>query len=279
MSHHKTDSPVSDIAYLTRSDHRIRTLVALTERPRSRSELCELTGVSSSTMRRTLDEFDERCWVRKDEYQYVATRLGETIASGMERLIERVETERKLRHIWDWLPDAVSDLPFETWSELTITIAEPEMPYRPVNRFESLLGETTALQFLCPGVALMDLCFERLYRLVVGGADVTFIDRPECHAYFLSTYPNRCVEMMKQDNFTVLAHDSLPSYGVGLLDRCVTVSCYEQDSGTVHALADSDAPPVREWAERVYETYRSSACRFEPQQSVESESSHITKNH
>lgn len=269
MRRYNTDSPVGDIAYLARSEHRVPTLVALTERPRSRSELCELTGVSSSTMRRTLDEFDDRLWVRKDEYQYVATRLGEVIASGIKDLIERVETERKLRHVWHWLPDTISELPFETWSELTITVAEPDAPYRPARRFESLLREATTVRFLRPEVALMDLCFDLLYRLVIEGADMTLIDRPECHTYFLSTYPDRSWEMVQRDNFTVLEHDDLPQYGVGLLDACVTISCYEQGSGTVHALIDTDTPAVREWAEAAYETYRSSARHCELQKRAE----------
>ncbi|MDS0475396.1 MarR family transcriptional regulator [Natrinema sp. 1APR25-10V2] len=267
--HHDGNPAVADIAYLARSEHRIPTLVALTERPRSRSELCESTGVSSSTMRRTLDEFDDRHWIRKDGYRYMATRLGEAIASGMEDLIERVETERKLRHVWHWLPDAIGEFPFETWSELTVTVAEPDAPYRPVGRFESLLRETTTLRFLRPEVALMDPCFDALHQLIDAGVDMTLIDRRECHTYFLSTYPERSSEMMQRDNFTVLEHDDLLPYGLGLLDECVTISCYEQDSGTVHALIDTDAPAVREWAESVYETYRSGARRVEPRTSVE----------
>jgi len=167
----------------------------------------------------------------------------------MEDLIERVETERELRSVWQWLPDAISEFPFETWSELTVTVAEPDAPYRPVGRFESLLRETTTVRFLRPEVALMDLCFDLLYQLIGEGVDVTLIDRPECHRYFLSTYPDRSSEMIQQDNFTVLEHNDLPSYGTGLLDERITISCYERDSGTVHALIDTDAPAVREWAE------------------------------
>jgi len=258
-----------DIAYLSRAEHRVQTLAALAEGSRSRSELCEMAGVSSSTMRRTLAEFDTRLWIRKDGYQYVATRLGEAIASGMEDLIERVETERGLRAVWHWLPDAISDLPFETWADLTITVAEPDAPYRPVGRFKSLLKETTTVRFLRPEVALMDLCFDLLYQQICEGVDVTLIDRIECHTYFLSTYPNRSSEMVQQDNFTILEHDDMPPYGIGLLDECITISCYEQDSGTVHAVIDTDAPAVREWATSVYETHRSGARRVEPRTSVE----------
>ncbi len=220
-------------------------------------------------MRRTLDEFDGRLWIRKDGYQYVATRLGEAIASGMTALIERVETERTLRDVWRWLPGEIGEFPFETWSELTITVADPDAPYRPVGRFKSLLRETTTVRFLRPEVALMDLCFDLLHQLIGEGVEMTLIDRPECHTYFLSTYPDRSVEMIQRDNFTVLAHDNLPPYGIGLLDGCVTISCYERDCGTVHALIDTEAPAVREWAQSVYEAHRPGARQVEPRRSIE----------
>jgi len=220
-------------------------------------------------MRRTLDEFDDRLWIRKEGYQYASTPLGEAIASGMEKLIDRVETERSLRSVWDWLPGAISDFPFETWAELTVTVADPDAPYRPVRRFESLLRETTTVRFLHPEVGLMDLCFDLLYQLVSEGVDVTLIDRPECHAYFFATYPTRSSELVRRDNFTVLEHDDFPPYGVGLLDDCVTISCYQEDSGTVHAVIDTAAPAVREWANATYETHRAGARHVVRQRSVE----------
>jgi len=253
------ESPIGDIAYLSRSQHRIPALVALTERPRSRSELCESTGVSSSTIRRTLDEFEDRIWIRKDGYQYTATRLGEVVASAMEDLIKQVETERKLRDIWHWLPDEVSEFTVETWEAMTITVAEPDAPYRPIDRFESLLKETHKLRLVRPEIALMEPCFDVLVQLIDKGVDVVLVARPESHTYFLSTYPERSSEMMQQDNFTVLEHDGLPPCGTGLLDECVTISCYERDSGTVHALIDTEVGAVREWAQSLCETYTSNA--------------------
>ncbi|QZP38489.1 MarR family transcriptional regulator [Halobaculum magnesiiphilum] len=264
IPHQNAVSPIGDIAYLARSEHRVPTLIALTERPRSRSELCELGGVSSSTMRRTLDEFEARIWIRKDGYQYTATRLGEVIASGMEDLIEQVEIERKLRDIWHWLPDEVSELSIETWEAMTITVAEPDSPYRPIDRFESLLTETNELRLIRPEIALMEPCFEVLVQLVDEGVDVVLVARPESHTYFLSTYPEHSADMMQQDNFTVLEHDALPPCGTGLLDERVTISCYEQDSGTVHVLIDTDVAAVREWAQSVCETYVSEGQPVEP---------------
>lgn len=268
--HCPADSPIGDIAFLARADHRIPALAALTERPRSRSELCELTGVSSSTMRRTVDEFEDRLWIRKDDYQYVATRLGEAIASGMADLIDLVETERKLRHVWHWLPDEVSEFPLETWADLTVTVADPDVPYRPVNRFESLLADTTTVRFLRPEVALMEPCFDLLNRLLVDGVEVTVIDRPSCHDYFISTYPDRCSEMIQRDNFTVREAEDLPPYGTGLLDEQVVITSYEQDSGTVQAMVDTDNPSVREWATSLFDRHESTSRPLELQRDLSS---------
>jgi hypothetical protein len=182
----------------------------------------------------------------------------------MEDLIEQVETERKLRDVWHWLPDEFSEFSHQTWSELVVTVAEPDSPYGPVNRFKSLLEQTTTVRFLRPEVALMDPCFDVLLHLVSTAVDITLVDRPNCHRYFLSTYPVHSSQMLQQDNFTVLEHDELPSYGTGLLDDRAVISCYEQDSGTVKAVIDTDAPVVCEWAQSVYERYKADARPVEP---------------
>lgn len=256
----RTDgSPIGDVAYLARSEHRVPALVALAERPRSRSELCELTGVSSSTIRRTLGEFEARAWVRKEGYRYETTPLGGAVATWMDDLIERVELERRLRDVWHRLPDAVIDVTMAQGSAVTVTVADPDAPYRPVQRFESLLRTTDELRFCRPEVALMDPCFDLLYRQVTGGVDVALIDRPSCHAYFASTYPERGAALLERENFTIRSHDDLPAYGVGLLDDRVVISCYEPDSGAVQALIDTDVSAVREWAEETYASYDADA--------------------
>lgn len=263
------DSPIGDVAYLVRSEHRVPALIALTERPRGRPELCELTEVSSSTMRRTLAEFEDRHWVHKEGYQYAATRLGETVAAGVSDLLDLVETEQMVRDNWHWLPDEIREAPVETWTGLTTTVADPDAPYRPVGRFQSLFEQTSTLRFLRPEVALMEPSFDHLCRRIDDGVDVTLIDRPNCHAYFVSTYPEQCSNLLDSDNFTVLEARDLPAYGVGLLDECVVVTAYERESGTVQAIIDTDDPAIREWADTVYDRYAATARPFDPPRPLE----------
>lgn len=261
-------SAIDDIAYLARSEHRVPTLVALTDRSRSRAELCELFGVSSSTIRRTIGEFEDRNWIRKERYQYVTTELGEAIASGMEDLIGQLETERKLRDVWHWLPGQVIEFAIENGSETTVTVAEYDAPYRPVNRFRSLLLETTRFQFLGIDVALLEPCREEFRRRVLDGMQTEIVNPPSVAEYVISTYPELCFDILESGSMTALLHDDVPTYGISLFDQRIGVNGYDPDSGAVKVFLDTDIPEAREWAESIYAEYRAEARPLEAEQIV-----------
>ncbi|WP_440769628.1 helix-turn-helix transcriptional regulator [Natronorubrum sp. DTA28] len=252
-------SPIDDIAYLARSEHRVRTLVALRDRPRTRSDLWELTGVSSSTMRRTVRAFEERNWIRREGHRYETTQLGAFIASAMEELIGRIETERSLRDVWHWLPGDESGFTLEVCADAVVTVAEPDAPYGPVNRFAALLDETETFRFVGSDIAVLEPSKDVLRRRIVDGMQTEIIDPPAVARRILSTYPDHCSEPLESGNFAVLLHDELPPYGVGLFDDRIAVSCYDQATGSVRVLIDTDVPAAWEWAESVYSAYRRDA--------------------
>lgn len=256
MSLDTTDSPIDDIAYLVRSEHRVPTLVALTVRPRSRSELWEMAGVSSSTIRRTLTEFEDRGWIRKEGYKYEATELGGFVASGAVDLIERVETEQKLRDVWELLPGSSSDFTAEMCADATVTIADADDPYRPLNRFRELIGATKRFRFVGCGLGLIEPCIEIFREEVMDGMETTLIDAPNVIQHVRSKDPEQFAETLESGNLTVWLHDDLPAYGVGLLDDCTVITGYDPDSGTVRVLVESETAAVQEWAESIYDAYR-----------------------
>ncbi len=249
-------SSIDDIAYLSRSEHRVPTLVELAVRPRDRSELCELTGVSSSTIRRTLSEFEERQWVRKNGHRYETTQLGAFIATATADLIERFETERKLRGVWQWLPGEENGFAIEMCTDAVVTVAEADNPYGPVNRFRTLLRETTQFRFAGFDVALLEPCKDELCQQIIGGMQTEIIDPPRVARYVRSTCPELFSETLASGNLTLRLHDDLPPYGVGIFDDRIAVCGYDPDSVTVRVLVDTGAPDAREWAESVYRSYR-----------------------
>lgn len=253
---------VDDVAYLTRAPHRVTVLTALAERSRNRADLRELTGVSPSTISRTLREFEARHWVRRNGHQYEATQPGAFVASMVEELLERLETERQFRDVWQWLPLEVRELGLETMSDAVVTVAAVDDPYRPVNRFVSLLRETDRFRFVGFDLALLEPCQVELCQRIVDGMRTEIIDPPSIASYIRSTYPEQSTETLESGNLTVLLHDDLPAYSISLFDDRVGICGYNPDSGTVRVLIDTDVPAVREWAESVYETYRREARPF-----------------
>lgn len=250
-----SSSLIEDIAYLTRSEHRVTTLVDLTVRPRSRSELWESAGVSSSTIRRTLREFEDRHWIQRDDYRYETTDLGAFIASAMAELIEQFETERELRDVWTWLPDAESGFSIDMCAGATVTAAGADDPYRPVSRFKTLLQESDQVRIAGLDVPLLEPCKEELCQRIIDGMEAEFIDPPRVAEYIRSTCPELFSDALASGNLTVRLHDDLPSYGVCLFDERVAISGYDPDSVSVRVLVDTDDPDAREWAESVYSSY------------------------
>ncbi len=251
--------PLDDIAFLARSEHRVTALDAVADRPRSRADLRAKTGASSSTIGRTLRAFEERSWIRKNKNRYEATELGVFVAAGMRELVGRFETERKLRDAWQWLPDEVGSFTIEMASDAVVTVAKADAPYCPVNRFASLLRETERFRFVGFDIALLEPCKDELRRRIVDGMHTEIIDPPNVAKYILSTYREHCSAPLESDNLAVRVHDELPPYGISLFDDRIAISCYNQDSGIVRVLIDTDSPEAREWAESTFEYYRREA--------------------
>ena len=256
MGNRTTETPLDDIAYLTRSEHRGPTLIALTVRPRSRSELWEMTGVSESTIRRTLSEFEEREWVERDGYQYETTQLGGFVASAMAEFIERVETEQKLRGVWQLLPDEETGFTIEMCADATVTVADPEDPSRPISRFCALIEETDQLRFTGLEVAMLESCKNELCERIIDGMDTELINPPRVANYVRSNCPDLFSKALDSGNLDVRLHDELPPFGVSILDERVAITGYDREGVSVRVLIDTDDTDAREWADSMFTSHR-----------------------
>lgn len=255
MASHRTGSPLDDIAYLARSEHRAPTLVAVAARPRSRSELWEMTGVSSSTIRRTLGEFEDRNWIRRDGYRFTITPLGAFVATAVADLIERVELESQLRDIWQVLPGEDTGFTIEMCANAVVTVAEPENPYAPINRFQTLLEDTDTVRILGSSLALLEPCREDFCGRVIDGMQADIVDPPSAATYIRTTYPDLSSRTLESGNLTIHLHDDLPGYSVAIFDDRVAIIGHEPGSETVRVLVDTDNASARDWAMETFDRY------------------------
>lgn len=248
-------STLEDISFLTRSEHRVSALVAMAVRPRSRSELGEITGASSSTIRRTLRDFEERHWIERDGYEYDTTELGAFIAESMSELLDRFETERELRRVWEWLPASMEGFDLAMCVNATVTVATAADPYQPVTRFTELLSSTDGLQFVGFDVAVLEPSRATLCERIVEGMAAELIAPPRVVRYIRSTYPDAFHRPLESGNLTLRVHQELPPYGVAIVDDRMAIACYDTDAVTVRVLIDTAGDEAIDWAENVYDRY------------------------
>ena len=245
----------ADIAFLTRSEHRVCALIAMAARPRSRSELGEITGASASTIRRTLSDFEDRNWIERDGYQYQATELGSFIATGMTDLLERFETERQVRSVWEWLPESMDDFSLDMCGTPTVTIATAEDPYRPVSRFGSLLESADRLRFTGFDVAVLEPTRSTLCERICEGMKAELIAPPRVVRYVRNTYPEAFQDPLESGNLTIQVHEDLPSYGVAVFDQQAAIVCYDVDGVMVRVLLEGTGEAFVDWAQSVFDRY------------------------
>lgn len=250
------ESVLSDIEFLTRSEHRVQALRVLAEEPLTRGELSERTGASASTVGRILDAFESRQWVAKDGTSFEATQLGRHVHVGVQTLIGRMASERQLRPIWPHLPPEVAvELPFELLGDATVSVSSPDAPYRPIDRLLELLEGTSRFRFVGFELALFEVCRDELRDHILDGMTAEVVDPPEISEHLITTYPEFCETVFATGRVTVRPHDDLPEYGLSLFDERVAVCVYDRSSGTMVGLIDTDDPEVYAWAEDRFRAY------------------------
>lgn len=253
------ESPLADAEFLTRAEHRIPLLAALSAEPRSRRELEDLASVSRTTVGRTLRAMERRRWVRRAGDRYEATPLGAFVSSSAETFVARLETGRELRDVWDLLPMEEAGFDLQAWADAEVTVAEANAPYAPVNRYVALLEESDRLRFVGFDIGLLEACMDDLRRLVLDGMRAEVVDPPGHAQYVLTAYPEFSEELLATGNVSVRVNDDVPPYGLGIVDDRVFVCGYHPDDGTARVLVDTESPSVREWAEEAFESYRRDA--------------------
>ena len=251
-------SPLEDVEFLARSDHRVAVLDALTEGRHGRDELRAKTGASDPTIGRILGDFGDRGWIRRDGHAYELTQPGAFVAEHFTALLERMSTERRLRDVWELLPGQLDGFTIDLVSDAVVTTIRPGDPYAPANRCASFYPKSTHVRGFDAALTAPHT-FEQLAELVLDGLEIEFVLSPELSRNLRASYPEADRAVMESDNNTTWWNDDLPLCRVVVFDDRVGVGGYDPDSGVLAVYVDSDDPELREWAVATFERYRRQA--------------------
>lgn len=264
------DRSVEEVEFLVRSAHRVGVLAALSEEPCDRAELREVTEASSPTMGRVLADFEERGWVVRDGRNYELTGLGEFVAEEFVGFCESMETERKLRDVWRWLPQEMSRFDVRLFEDAVVSYPGPGYPSQPLERIAELVGGTESLRGFGATVVKSNN-LEAAFTRILNGMESEYVYDPAVFEAVYSWNPELVTEATALENCTHLVHDSLPDgdrCGLIILDDRVAICCHDGSVGALRAVVDTDSPAAREWADSVYRDVRNDARLVEDPESV-----------
>ncbi|ELZ01333.1 putative DNA binding protein [Natrialba chahannaoensis JCM 10990] len=232
-------------------------LEALRDEPLDRREIEERLDVSRATSHRFTQWLDEQGFVEKVDGRFQLTGPGEAVADEVLRFEANVSTVHRLSPLLDAVCEDHQEFVLEPFVDANVTLAEPDDPYRPVERFLSLLGESESFRGFNT-THMAPLVLGEFHQQIFEGSDSEIIYLPPIVEKLFETYPERAREATENGHLALRTRDELP-YGLAIFDGRVGIGGYDEGTGLMQVFVDTDTQIAREWAERVYASVRASS--------------------
>lgn len=256
------DRPIDDVAFLARSQNRVRVMEELREAPLTRGELRDRTDISRPTIGRILEGLQERGWVTEDQRTYSLTPFGRLVGSEFEALIEVTDTVQTLRDLEASLPLAEMDFDLRRLTEATVTTPTSTDASAHFRREEELMDRTTHARFLCteshgPTIeGYLERVREQDLELeVVIAAD----------AIDAATADDRLrplvMDLVAAERTTFYRYEGPVEVMLGTLDDVATIVPLD-DTGVPAAFIEARDPAVREWITATLDEHRAAATEI-----------------
>jgi predicted transcriptional regulator len=241
-------------------------LEALLEDPLDRREIEQRLDVSRATSHRYTQWLDERGFAEKVDGRFRLTWRGEVVAGEVLRFEANVRTAHRLTPLLDVICEDHQEFVVEPFIDATITVAEPNDPYRPVERFVSLVTESETFRGFNT-THMAPLVLGEFHQRVFDDTETEIVYLPRTVTKLFQTYPERAREAIDRGHLTLRTRDELP-YGLALFDERVGIGGYDETTGLMQVFVDTDSPIACEWAERVYASVRADSNPLDAESDV-----------
>jgi predicted transcriptional regulator len=225
-------------------------LEALLKEPLDRREIEEHLDVSRATSHRFMQWLDEKGFVEKVDSRFQLTSRGEVIAEEVLRFEANVRTAHRLTPLLECICDDHREFVVEPFVDATVTVAAPDDPYQPIERFLSLVRESGTFRGFNT-THMAPLVIGEFHHQVFEETETEIIYLPGIVEKLFETYPEQASEAIDRGHLTLRTRDDLP-YGLALFDDRIGIGGYDETTGLMQVFVDTDATIAREWGERVY---------------------------
>jgi hypothetical protein len=166
------------------------------------------------------------------------------------RFEANVRTAHRLTPLLECICDDHREFVVEPFVDATVTVAAPDNPYQPVERFLALVRESGTFRGFNT-THMAPLVLGEFHQQVFEETETEIIYLPGIVATLFETYPEQASTAIDRGHLTLRTRDDLP-YGLALFDDRIVIGGYDEVTGLMQVFVDTDATIAREWAERVY---------------------------
>lgn len=256
-------TPLDDIAFLARSDHRVTVLRTLASGARTRPDLHQETEIPQPTLGRILDDFVDRHWVEHRRPEYALTASGTLVVDQFEDLLETVATVQQLGAVIQQLPTEEMDIDIREFADAAVTTPRDGDALRHVRRLEELLYSADHVRNLVTSVGpgssddnenRMEEFFEgdQQVEAIIPVSVLQVVADEEMTHYF-----EDAIELPRLDLYL---YEGTPPYMLALVDgTAVLVPTDEQ--GTPTAIIETDNETILSWVDAELNEYRAQSTK------------------
>jgi len=254
------------LAFLGGTPTRLAALKALCTGPITKTALKNQLDTSRITLWRTLSEFEERGWIMESDAGYEATAAGRIVVDRISALRTAMATVEDLADLLDWLPLEEMDFGIEHLAGAKVARPTPSDPQRPMRVATRQVEQAARFKILSHAFSpwVVDVVYDRVMAGDQSGEMITSADVLEA---FVADPPIRAQlrDLIETDNFEYFQYSGSVPHILVLLDDHRVGMGVDDDVGRPQAVFDIEDEVVREWAERTYERYRSTATPVTPE--------------
>jgi predicted transcriptional regulator len=258
----KRGEAISAVAFLARSETRVRLLEVLVESgPLTRDALKRRFDAARTTIQRNLDALAERGWVRERAREYDATQAGEWVAEDFGHLVRTVDTATELAPVYEHVDTSAVDLDLRHM-DVSVTTPDPADPLKMIHEQVQHIEGADFLRMLFPLTCAQALAALH-EQVVVDGADLELVVTPAVAENLRSEpdYREQVADLQAAETASLWVYDGQFPYYLGRYAETVELGLV--DDGQPAALVATEDERAHRWAERTVEEYRTEATPFE----------------
>lgn len=253
--------PVADLRFLAGSAARREILRTLAAETLQKRELWDDTGMARTTVYQNVEQLRDRGWIERTAGGYTTTWFGTIVVDEFLRYESRLECAGTLGPFLANVDVDAVDL--DVLEDATVITAQPHDPNAPTNRTLEVLSGVDTFRVVQPymlptfvecahvGVTEGDCEF----AATLSGDNVDWL--ADEHAEELRTF-------VRNDAATLHRYDGDLPFGLVLTDETLMLLAYDEDSGSLCTLVETEAAEALAWGRERYESYTDAATLVEP---------------